>query len=255
VRFEARAGGAPLRCGTAYPGLGTGGAPVELRDFRAYVRGVTLVRANGERHPLQLTEDGTWQREGLALLDFADGTGGCAGGTPEVHTEVAGRAPPFDDYTGLEFTLGVPPEKNHLDAAKAAAPLNTPGMFWSWKGGYRYVRLDVGAPGTSRAFVFHLGAEGCQGDPASGYRCEGDNQAPVSLQGFHPDRQRVVLDVASFYAGVDLSREPDGVSDAVAGCMSDGDDPECAPLMRHFGLGPSAASTRPGAPDAFIRVE
>lgn len=251
VRFAAQVGGQPLRCDTTYPGLGTTGSTVQLLDFKAYVRDVTLVRANGEEHPLVLEQDGRWQRDAIALLDFEDGTGTCDTGSPDVRTEVVGRAPAFDDYTGVRFSLGPPPELNHLDGATAPPPLNAPSMWWSWKAGYKFLRLDVRTRANPQ-FLFHLGASGCQGTPASGFTCAQENQVALSRQDFDPERSRIVFDLAALYAETDLDAQVSGAQGGVPGCMSDPADPECPALLSRVGLGSESALSG-GA--AFIRVE
>jgi uncharacterized repeat protein (TIGR04052 family) len=252
INFAAQVRDQALVCDATYRDIGTAGSTLRLLDFKAYVRDVTLVRANGERHPLALDQDGTWQHDSLALLDFEDGSGTCDTGSPETHTAITGTAPEFDDYNGMEFKLGVPEEINHLDLATAEAPLNFPGMFWSWKGGYRFLRLDVRSA-SNPLFIFHLGASGCEGTPGDGYTCAADNQASFSFPDFDPDQHRVVFDIAALLAGSDLDRPIDGQTDFVAGCMSTESDPECPPLLTRVGLGTTPASTT--GPEAFVRVE
>ncbi|QRK04657.1 metallo-mystery pair system four-Cys motif protein [Archangium violaceum] len=251
VRFSAQVGEQPLRCATSYPNIGKSGTPIELIDFKLYVRDVTLVRANGERHPLILEQDGTWQVDSIAMLDFADGTGTCEAGGPETRMEVVGRAPDFDDYTGLEFKLGVPEEQNHLNGPTRPPPLNVPKMFWSWQGGYKFLGLDLRTPRYEQ-WVFHLGASGCTGSPAEGYSCAATNQATVSLSGFNPTNNQVVLDVAALLADSALDHVIDNKTDFVAGCMSGRTDPECPALFEKVGL--AADGTPQAVPASFIRV-
>lgn len=251
VRFSPQVGEQALRCDASYSGVGSPGSSIQLLDFKLYVRDVTLVRANGERHPLVLDQDGTWQRDALALLDFEDGTGTCSAGSPETRGEVVGRAPDFQDYTGLEFKIGVPPELNHLDGATALAPLNDPSMWWSWKSGYKFMRLDVRTP-KNAAFLFHLGASGCTGNVAEGFSCTGSNAPVIALTGFDPERDEVVLDVASLYANTDLDHAIDNTTDFISGCMSSPTDPECPPLLAPLGL--AADGTAQSVPVTFFRV-
>lgn len=251
VKFRPLIGSQTVACGQSFGGVGTSNATIEVLDFKVYVRDVTLVRANGERHPLVLEQDGTWQRGSLALLDFEDGTGTCDTGSAETHTVVTGTAPTHDDYTGLELKVGVPPEQNHLDGATAPAPLNAPGMWWSWKGGYKYMRLDVRSA-KNPAFLFHLGASGCSGDTAQGYTCAADNQLTVSLSGFDPTRNEVVLDVGALYAESDLDHEVDPATDSVSGCMSSAGDPECPALFEQLGRDVNGSAL--GSTGSFFRV-
>ncbi len=252
LKFSPQVGEQPLRCDATYSGMGTTSSTVQLLDFKLYVRDVTLVRANGERHALALDQDGTWQREGIALLDFEDGTGTCDTGSPEVHTALTGKVPDFDDYTGLEFKLGLPPEMNHLDGATAPAPLNAPGMWWSWKGGYKFLRLDVRTRG-NETFFFHLGASGCTGTVAEGFTCAEDNQASVRVENFDPSRHQLVLDLAALYADVDLDHVIDNQSDFISGCMSSATDPECPALFAPLGLSVGEPSQQ--LPITFFRVK
>ena len=251
VRFSPEVAGQPLRCDTSYPGIGQTKTTLQLLDFKMYVRDVTLVRANGERQALVLEQDGTWQRDGVALLDFEDGTGTCDTGSPETRLEVVGTAPDLPDYTGLEFKLGLPEELNHLDGATAAAPLNSPDMWWSWQGGYKFLRLDVRSSHNT-AWYFHLGASGCKGSPGEGFTCAATNQSTVVLDGFHPERQQVALDLAGFYAGSDLDTAGNAKTDPIRGCMSGASDPECPALFGQVGL--SMDGTAHERPASFIHV-
>lgn len=251
VRFSPQVGEQPLRCDSSYPNIGKSSTPIELIDFRLYVRDVTLVRANGEKHPLTLDQDGTWQVDSIALLDFADGTGTCEAGSPATRLEVVGQAPDFDDYTGLEFKLGVPEEQNHLNRIGRPSPLDSVDMYWGWQGGYKFLSLDVRTP-LHETWVFHLGASSCTGSPAEGFSCAASNQATVALKGFNPTSNQVVLDLAALLADSDLNHVIDNKTDFIAGCMSGRTDPECPALYEKVGL--AADGTPQAVPASFIRV-
>ena len=248
LRFAPLVGGQPFACGQDFTGIGTGKATVTPLDFRMYVHAVALVRASGERVPLSVPDDGQWQREGLVLLDFEDGTGACMTGSPNTNLEVRGSAPDHDDYTGVEFIVGVPHEMNHLDAATAPAPLNAQGLWWSWSGGYKYIRLDV-RPATQPEFFYHLGATACDGSVQGGYDCAFANLAPIRLDGFDVDADEIVIDAATVLAGVDVERIPDGEADMLPGCMAFPGDPECPAMMAPLGL--RHESDEPGAQTLF----
>ena len=59
----------------------------------------------------------------------------------------------------LSFTLAVPFEFNHQNPLLQPSPLNLPTMFWSWRSGHKFLRLDMQAP--DKKWVFHLGSVGC----------------------------------------------------------------------------------------------
>lgn len=233
--FRAVVDGAPFACGERYEGIGVSGAAIEPLDFRMYLHGFELLDANGERHPAAPVDDDRWQRDGFALVDFEDGMGACATGSPSTHTTVELESDAAIEVAGIAFRIGLPPEDNHLDAATAPPPLNEPGMWWSWRGGYKYIRADVlteaGAP-----FFFHLGGTECDGAPASGFACGYPNIAEVVLPALDPGTEQIVVDLARLYDGVDVLAPVDDATDSVAGCMAFPGDPECPAMFEAVGL-------------------
>jgi uncharacterized repeat protein (TIGR04052 family) len=245
VRFDSRAGDQPFKCGTRVP-LGTQGTRAEPVDMRFYVHDVALIRANGERVPLELHQDERYQRENVALLDFVDDTGGCATGDTDIRNVVHGYAPEQADYTKLSFKVGVPEDKNHLDAAQAPAPYNASGLWWSWSLGFKYMRIDL----TSDAqpiWFFHGGSSDCAGTAAKGYTCLSRQIANIELANYDPQASLVVFDAQRFYAASDIT-----VADDTPGCMGFKPDTQCAPLYNTLGVTPWDDAT-PGPPQtAFV---
>jgi uncharacterized repeat protein (TIGR04052 family) len=248
IPFSLRMGNEDFGCGIDYEGVGTSATTVEALDARFYVYDVTLIAEDGTEALVALDQDGVWQRDNLALLDFEDGSASCETGSPATRTVVTGTVPE-GDWHGLRFTMGVPSALNHLDAATSAPPLNVTGLWWSWAGGYKYARIDVATP-TNPAFYFHLGATDCVGDAASGYECAKDNLPTIELAEFHPGESRVVYDLATFYGDSDLDAPPDNVTDFVSGCMAFTGDGECDTILAHLGLPWEASTTAPEA-DVF----
>ena len=142
IDFEAWVGDREFVCGESYEGIGTSEATVTPTDFRFYVSDVALIDEDGNAIPLELEQDGKWQYQNVALLDFEDGTNGCDNGTAEINTTVVGTVPE-GDYQSLQFTMGVPEDLNHEDAAIAPSPLNLSSMWWNWQGGYKFLRIDL----------------------------------------------------------------------------------------------------------------
>ncbi|MEM8720705.1 MAG: MbnP family copper-binding protein [Cyanobacteria bacterium P01_G01_bin.39] len=142
INFEAFVGESEFACGESYEEIGTGSSTITPTDFRFYVSDVALIDEDGNAVPLELEQDGKWQHQNVALLDFEDGTDSCDNGTPETRTQVVGTIPE-GDYESLSFTLGVPSQLNHNDAAIAPSPLNLTSMWWNWQGGYKFLRLDL----------------------------------------------------------------------------------------------------------------
>ena len=235
IKFEARVAGLPFACGQQYTGLGSDAASGTPQDFRFYVHDIRLVTDAGEEHPFDLDDDGLHQGGGVALLDFEDGTGACMTGSPGTNFEVRGSVPEHGDYVGVEFVVGVPEAMNHLDGATAPAPLNAQGLWWTWAGGYKYVRLDV-RPTAQPVFFYHLGATSCDGSVKDGFDCAFANLARVRLDAFDPDADEITVDAAQILAGVDVDQVPDGVKDTLPGCMAFPGDPECPAMVAPLGL-------------------
>ena len=89
IEFAGVVGDEPFSCAQTYA-LGEPTQEVQITDFKLYVHDVELIRADGERVPVELTSDEVWQAEGVALLDFEDGTGACANGNASTNTTVRG---------------------------------------------------------------------------------------------------------------------------------------------------------------------
>jgi len=246
LAFEARVGAEVFSCQKTFSGLGTAKSEVEPLDFRLYVHDVRLVTEGGQEVPFELDQDGVWQYEGLALLDFEDKTGSCSNGTSNLNTTLRGKAP-TGSYKGLRFKVGVPFALNHGDSAKAPSPLNLSTMFWSWNGGYKFLRADVrlkeGAPRN-----LHLGSTGCQGGDAV-TSCSHPNRPEISLDNFDPSSGKIIVDYAALIADTDLSKDSGGAP----GCMSSVDDPECATIFPRLGL--SLSTGAPEGSQSTFRVE
>ncbi|MFM2151937.1 MAG: hypothetical protein RL199_372 [Pseudomonadota bacterium] len=251
IPFEAVFGAKPFSCRETFA-AGSGSTAVQPLDFRFYVHDVALTTAGGERVPVELTADGVWQRDGIGLVDLETGDGTCTAGTAATNSVLRGRVPRRSDYLGLSFKVGVPEAMNHLDAARAPAPLNEPGLWWSWKGGYKFLRLDVSTPANPEGFYFHLGATDCTGTVGA-FQCAKGNIADVDLPSFVPGESRVRADLAAFYAGLDVDRVPDRQADFVAGCMAFTGDPECPAMMGPFGL-PFGDAVVPAGTRPFFEV-
>ena len=88
IRFLAQVGTEKLVCGQTYSGIGTTGSKISPHDFRFYIHNVALIDESGKSVPVQLEQDGKWQLDDVALLDFENGTAGCVNGTPDMNDQV-----------------------------------------------------------------------------------------------------------------------------------------------------------------------
>jgi cytochrome c peroxidase len=234
ISFLAEVAGESFACGTAARGVGASGSTVEPMDLRFYVSGVRLVDAAGAEVPVVLDQDGAWQLEDLALLDFEDASGRCAlAGTPETNTSVRGTAEP-GAYTGIRFTLGVPFARNHGDAATAPPPLNKSALFWNWNAGYKFLLWDGWVEETAAEHRLHVGSTRCDGDGRGNVSgCQNPNRVEVDLPAFDHRSDAVVADLGALVAESDVARNTPGTP---PGCMGSQTDPDCAAPFARLGL-------------------
>lgn len=250
IVFKPQVGSQDFACGQQYTGVGTTATDYEPKDFRLYVHNVRLL-SQGAEVPLALT-DGAWQRDGVALLDFEDKTGLCSNGTEATNDRLVGKAP-AGHYTGVRFTVGVPFEKNHQDVSTASSPLNVSTLFWSWAGGYKFIRLDGRTTGLTNGHNLHLGSTECQmSGPNQVTSCQNANRFEVEIADFDPTQaQRLVLDVAALFSGSNLDANQ---SQTGPGCMSEPADTDCAPIFERLGLAFGGTQANP-ALQRFFRKE
>jgi uncharacterized repeat protein (TIGR04052 family) len=281
LRFAAEFAGKPFNCSNAIEGVGTGKSTVTPIDFRLYVSDIQLVRADGALVPLALEQDGKWQHRNLALLDFEDGAAGCGNGTRDTRTVVTGAAP-SGAYKGVRFNVGVPFDLNHQDPTLAASPLNLTAMFWTWQGGYKFIKIDFGLKGAvpeasktmsgghaerpaapkmdstpmakpaapSPAFAIHLGSTLCKSDsrttPPSA--CANPNRMEILFPEFDPATNVIVFDPAPVLASTDVTLN---TPDTSPGCMSFPNDPECNTVMPKLGFDYGGQKAQP---QSFVRM-
>ena len=236
LQFAAMVGDAIARCGESYSNIGADAAEIQFSDFRLYVSNIHLTTANRELVPLHLEQDGVWQVEDVALLDFEDGSGPCGEiGNPALNGEIRGMAP-ADEYVGVSFDLGVPFSLNHQDVTAAPSPLNIAAMFWNWQGGYKFLRIDMMTDAEDdNAWNIHLGSTGC--DSLSGViapedECSRPNRVTITFDEFYAERNVIVADLGALLAGVPLYEN----APMPPGCQSGIDDPDCTAVFAGLGL-------------------
>ncbi len=161
IRFQGAVGAEDFACGHSYTGIGLTKTTIRPIDFRFYIHDIRVFAENGNPVPVELTPDDKWQFDDLALIDFEDATGACGNGTPETNTVVRGTLPAGHRYSGLQFTVGVPFEKNHTDLTAMPSPLNLTALAWVWNAGRKFMRVEVASTGKPRGYELHLGSTGC----------------------------------------------------------------------------------------------
>lgn len=238
INFAAEIGGQPFACDASFAGMGSTKAEIRATDFRLYVSELAMIAKDGSRVPVTLNES-PWHHEGVALLDFEDASATCANGTAPTNTALTGTVAD-GTYAGVSFKVGVPFEKNHSDPTVAPSPLNLTSMFWNWRGGYKFVRIDM-VPTERResgpkGWFLHLGSTMCPSagkTDAPSASCKNPNLIEITLDGFDPATQTVVIDPAAVVAGADLKIN---APDTSPGCMSFPGDSDCTSVMARLGL-------------------
>jgi hypothetical protein len=72
----------------------------------------------------------------------------------------------------------------------------------------------------------HLGSTGCSGRIGAVSACAQPNRPMITLAHFDPAHSTVAVDVGALFADA-----------PVGACQSEPDNPLCAPLIKHLGLG------------------
>ncbi|OJH42675.1 MbnP family copper-binding protein [Cystobacter ferrugineus] len=254
ISFEARVGAQPFACGRTYTGLGTTATTFEPMDFRLFLHDVRLVSEDGTEVPVALTDDGEWQAEGALLLDFADKSGQCTKGTAATRTHLVGTVPE-GNYRGLRFKVGLPESLNHRNPMLAPTTFKDTSLYWGWRSGYIFARIDGRTTGLRSGYVMHLGSMDCPpAEPGQPYgRCTFPSLPEISLEGFVLDQSKVILDLASLLAEANLDADAN-VPNTSIGCMSQREDPDCAPVFNRLGL-PFRDLSEAVPAQTFIRLE
>ncbi|RMG70404.1 MAG: metallo-mystery pair system four-Cys motif protein [Chloroflexi bacterium] len=234
--FVATVGNEMASCSQTYTNIGLDEAQISFNDFRLYISNILLITTDGDLVPLQLEQDGLWQVEDVVLLDFEDGTAGCATtGNEALNGEIRGMAP-VNDYVGVRFDVGIPFELNHQDVTTAPSPLNIAAMFWSWQGGYKFIRIDLVTDATQNAaWNIHIGSTGCE-SPAAVIAptalCARPNITTISFDEFDFENDVIAVDLATLLANIALYEN----TPMPPGCMSGIDDPDCPLIYQNLGL-------------------
>ena len=191
IPFAAGLGANPLKCGMPAGDL-------HLTDLRFYVHSPSLIRTDGRRVPIKLSENGRWQDDDLTLIDLEDASGDCQNGTTDSNALLLGSVPE-GNYRGLSFSVGVPFDVNHDDPLAANPPLDDTTMHWHWRSGYKFLRL--GFAETNQDFWLHLGSAGCQGTVRNISGCRFPNRFDVAIDDFEPG-DTVLVDLTAIVAAV-----------------------------------------------------
>lgn len=251
INFQAVVGNKAFDCKEIYEGIGTTKSKMSVTDFKIYVQDIRLVDKKGKETPVNLTNDGKFQTEKVALLDFENGEGTCSNGTKELNTAIRGTAAK-GKYTGVKFLIGVPTEINHLDGTLQSSPLNITRMMWSWQIGYKFARIDTKTTGKPNGYVLHLGSTNCETDPNGKTTCKYSNRPEFSFAKFDLAKDVIKVDLKALFEGANVDVNKEKTS---AGCMSFPGDDDCLGIFKSLGLKFEAEGNQLSGKQTFMRAE
>lgn len=258
IQFDVVAGTQSVSCNSTIA-LADTLLPVsgQIADLRFYISNLALIDDKGARVYVTLNSNDN-QANGVALLDFENGTGLCTKGTPATYTRISGRVP-AGNYVGMSMTLGAPiyaaqfqSGLNHSDttAATTPAPLQLQSMAWNWQGGRKFTKIEF-TPDAGANWPVHIGSTACKGiNPSSGdvLFCGNPNRGDYVFASFNAATQKMVLNLESLFAGSDVTKNKAGAK----GCMSATDDPECPAVFAALGIDLATGMTTNGGNDQKI---
>lgn len=204
--------GKPIDCNTV---LNIQGQRWSIRDFSLYLSQLKYFDSSGawSNVTLDVDEDSS---SNVVLL-----TPNCSEARLGYQWKI-NVVEAVDQWQKVKFTLGVPFELNHQNPIFQKNPLNDPSMFWVWRTGHKFLRLEMDSEQNS--FVFHLGSVGCQSKsavraPTSACLYSNLNQYEIDLA----EHKTIVLDLAVLMGGVTLSNN--------ITCKSSPENPDCLQLL------------------------
>ena len=211
------------------------GTDWQLQNMALFISDIKL-SLNSQASLVALRQN-DWQNSGVGLLRLTQTN------CPDLQTDsasnqrvVTGPIPfaslvfdkpvQLDEASQLSFTLGLPFSLNHLEPLSQPPPLNQPSMFWSWRGGHKFLRLDMQSE--HQAWNFHLGSTGCSAASAMNapqQECLHANRLQFSL----PRQQnghRLIVHLDKLLSGLEFNTK--------SSCLMQADNRSCSQLMTNL---------------------
>jgi uncharacterized repeat protein (TIGR04052 family) len=195
----------------------------KYQQLQFYIHGVEVNTKNNGWQPWAMTTNEN-QSSNTALL----------GGTCNEGNEVSNwqlELVPLEEsilIADIRFILGVPFELNHLNPLTQPSPLNDSSMFWGWRGGHKFMRVELKSQDDD--WLFHLGSTGCKAlSPvrAPKSECLHANRVKVSVP--YTDKRSVLkFDLTLLLRDIALTRENS--------CQSAPDEESCKVLFKNLDM-------------------
>jgi uncharacterized repeat protein (TIGR04052 family) len=195
----------------------------QYQQLQFYIHGVEVnTRKNGWQ-PWEMTTNSN-QASNVALLGET-----CNENKEESHWQL--ELVPLDfsaDIIDIRFSIGVPFELNHLNPLTQPSPINDSSMFWGWRGGHKFMRIELATQDDD--WLFHLGSTGCKAlSPvrAPKNECLHPNRVRISLP--FTDKISVIrFDLAVLLNDIALTRDNS--------CQSAVDEESCKVLFKNLDM-------------------
>ena len=204
----------------------------KLTDLRLFLSNIKV-----NQDPVELLSEGLWQTPDVVLLDFETGAGACTNGDAKLNTQIQ-MANKIEQGDLLSFDIGVPFELNHANPVKNKGPLRNMSMHWSWRSGYKFIRIGADSP-KGEHWSFHLGSTQCLGEMTDVKSCLYPNRVHAQVTIVDP-KKPLLLNLDHL-----LLREREA-DDLKWGCMSERDDIGCKNLFDVLGLQDVDSSIKTG---------
>lgn len=251
IQFKAvTKNGSEVKCGTKLTGVNSisGSEAFYLRDLRFFVSSIQLTKDDGTKVDFSLKKDDVWQTEKVALIDLEDQTGDCSVGTPEMNVKLLGSAP-AGNYKEISFDLGVPAEINHLDTTTQPAPMNVNAMYWNWRGGYKFLKLEfLSKDGSGSTSSVHLGSMSCDGGSMTSpsQNCAIPNRPRITVKKSDNSvidfsKDLILFDLEGILAETNTNVTKGGVG---LNCMAGNSIASCQKVINNLGLNYSNGQTQ-----------
>ncbi|MGQ8367014.1 MbnP family copper-binding protein [Glaciecola sp. 1036] len=146
-------------------------------------------------------DESPWQNENVALIKFDTS---CDDSIPSNQSLKFTFDGEMQDLHSIEFSLSVPFTQNHLNPLTQASPLNDSSMFWSWRMGYKFMRIDMTSDDSS--WLFHLGSLGCVSQSsvrAPQEECKVPNRIKIAAD-LTSNKPIITLDIAALLDEIEV---------------------------------------------------
>ncbi|MBT0585107.1 MbnP family copper-binding protein [Alteromonas oceanisediminis] len=142
-----------------------GGYEWALNRFALFISDVEVkLSEQVDWRPLALLEN-QWQTPKTALIWVGQGCDREPTSNNYNQQLLLGISPQaWRNVSAIRFSMAVPFQENHANPLTQPSPLNISEMFWSWRFGHKFLRLDLttDALDERKNWSYHLGSVGCQ---------------------------------------------------------------------------------------------